>query len=296
MGRHITYLLNPIAGTHGLRSLQPLIENLTRNRGIHFTIRSTNPEGRYAELEAEIIAGNVTDVVIAGGDGTISAVTSALRHTGVRFGIIPRGSGNGLAYAAGIPRDPVKALDIIFSGKSAAVDGFMINARFSCMLSGIGFDARVAHAFAREKKRGLLTYAKVSARHFFSAEPYPFTITGASGSIHTEAFFISLANANQFGNQFTIAPKARLNDGLIDVVVVQRMNKLQLLIAVLHQLRYGDIREDIFRKKSILYFQAEKLLIENPSKAPLHIDGDPVGTSERFEIQVVREAFRLLQP
>jgi diacylglycerol kinase family enzyme len=164
------------------------------------------------------------------------------------------------------------------------------------MLSGIGFDASVAHAFAREKKRGLWTYMKVSARNFFSAEPYPFTFTIASGTTHTDAYFISLANANQFGNQFTIAPKARLNDGLIDVVVVQKMNKLQLLLAVLHQLRYGDVREDIFRKHSILYFQAEKILIENPSLAPLHIDGDPAETQERFHIQTVREAFLLLQP
>jgi YegS/Rv2252/BmrU family lipid kinase len=296
MHRNIAYLLNPVSGTNGPQSLQPLIEQQTRARGIAFRFHPTDRYGRYRELEDEIKSGGITDIVVAGGDGTISAVTAALRHTGVRFGIIPRGSGNGLAFAAGIPKDPLKALDIVFTGKARLVDGFMINNRFSCMLSGIGFDASVAHAFAREKKRGLWTYVKVSARNFFRAEPYPFTITTASGTTHTDAYFISLANANQFGNQFTIAPKARLNDGLIDVVVVQKMNKLQLLLAVLHQLRYGDVREDIFRKHGILYFQAEKILIENPSLAPLHIDGDPAETHERFDIQTVREAFLLLQP
>lgn len=172
----------------------------------------------------------------------------------------------------------------------------MVNKRFSCMLSGIGFDAGVAHAFAQEKKRGLMTYVKVSARNFFRAKPYSFTITLPTGSIHTEAYFISLANANQFGNQFTIAPKARLNDGRIDVVVVQRMNKLQLLLAVMHQLRYGDVREDMFREHSILYFQAEKIRIENPGQAPLHVDGDPAETSAGFDVEIVPGAFLLLQP
>ena len=107
---------------------------------------------------------------------------------------------------------------------------------------------------------------------------------------------MSIANSNQFGNQFTIAPKARLNDGLIDVVIVQKMNKFQLLLAVLHQLRFGDVQEKIFRRRSILYFQAAELTVLNPSLAPLHIDGDPAPTAKRFFIKVVPSAFQLIQP
>jgi diacylglycerol kinase family enzyme len=107
---------------------------------------------------------------------------------------------------------------------------------------------------------------------------------------------VSIANSNQFGNQFTIAPKARLNDGLIDVVVVQKMNKFQLMLSVLHQLRFGDVKEKIFRKHSILYFQAPELTIYNPALAPLHIDGDPSDTAELFTVKVVKSAFRLIQP
>jgi diacylglycerol kinase family enzyme len=164
------------------------------------------------------------------------------------------------------------------------------------MLSGIGFDAKVAHAFARSSKRGLFTYIKVAARNFFSAKPYPFHITYTGHDVKTEAFFISIANSNQFGNQFTIAPKARLNDGLIDIVIVQEMNKFQLMMAILHQLRFGDVQEKIFRKKSILYFQAPGLNIKNPALAPLHIDGDPAKTADEFSIRIIPSAFRLLQP
>jgi YegS/Rv2252/BmrU family lipid kinase len=296
MYRKIAYLLNPLSGTGNREKLRPLIEQQTTARGIDFTILPTNPEGRYGFLEEEIRLGRITDIVVAGGDGTISAAAASLRHTGVRFGIIPRGSGNGLAFAAGIPKHPGRALEIIFAGKAAAVDGFMINDRFSCMLSGIGFDAQVAHEFAREKTRGLWTYVKVSARNFFKAAPYRFVISGPSGRREMEAFFISIANANQFGNQFTIAPRARLNDGLIDIVVIRRMNKLQLLIAVMHQLRFGDVREGLFGKDNILYFQAGNIRIENPGLAPLHIDGDPAETCASFDVDIVREAFLLLQP
>jgi diacylglycerol kinase (ATP) len=87
-----------------------------------------------------------------------------------------------------------------------------------------------------------------------------------------------------------------LNDGLIDIVIVQKMNKFQLMLAIIHQLRFGDVQEKIFRKKSILYFQAANLNIKNPTLAPLHIDGDPAKTADEFSIQIIPSAFRLLQP
>lgn len=296
MTRHIAYLLNPNAGTGNRAKLEPRIIAYAGERGIGYSIHDTNREGAYPELEAEIRAGAVTDVVVAGGDGSISSVASALRHTGVRFGILPRGSGNGLAFAAGIPKHIRKALDIVYDGHADWVDSFLVNGQFSCMLTGVGFDAEVAHAFAREKTRGLSTYIRVAARHFFRAKPYPFILTIEGRRVDTEAYFISIANANQFGNRFTIAPKAKLNDGLIDIVVVQKMNKLQVLVAVMHQLRYGDVRESIFRNHGILYMQAKHLTLENPTMAPLHIDGDPKETSNAFDISIIPGAFRLLQP
>ena len=152
-----------------------MIESNTSERGIPFEIFHTNPEGHYPELEKKIQDRTITDIVVIGGDGSISQVSGALRHTGVPFGIIPMGSGNGLALAAGIPRDPAKALEIIFGGHASPVDAFFINGRFSCMLSGIGFDAKVAHEFAQRPERGLWTYVKVSARNFFDAKAIPFS-------------------------------------------------------------------------------------------------------------------------
>jgi len=296
MARKIVYLLNPIAGRGGRSSIKELIRQRTTEAGIPFEILMTNREGDYAFLERKISAENITDVVIAGGDGTISQLAACLRHTGVQFGLIPCGSGNGLAFAAGISKDPTKALDIIFNGEAGYIDSFRINNQFSCMLSGVGFDAKVAHEFARTPGRGLWTYVKVAAKNFFRTKPYPFVLTINDETIEAQAFFISIANSNQFGNQFTIAPKADLQDGKIDIVVVKEMSKFQLVLSVLHQLRFGDIQEDIFSRKGILYFQTHKLQIQNPSMAPLHIDGDPADTTHLLEIEIIPSAFRLIRP
>ena len=167
------------------------------------------------------------------------------------------------------------------------------------MLSGLGFDAQVAHDFAKQEKRGLLTYIRQSFRVFFRAGTYPFTITVAGKEFKTDAFFISIANSNQFGNNFTIAPQASLSDGLLDVVVVNKMSKLRMLWSVLKQIRFGQVRlyeDKKYHRNKVHYFQAGELTILNPASAPLHIDGDPAGTDTRFVISVIPNAFRLIMP
>jgi len=219
--------------------------------------------------------------------------------TQVSLGIIPRGSGNGLAFAAGIPKDPRRALEIIFANRYALVDAFYVNEQFCCMLSGLGFDAQVAHDFARSGTRGLPTYIKTAFRNFFHAPTYPFEVYLNGQQFNTEAYFISIANSNQFGNHFTIAPEASLGDGMLDIVIVQQMSKWRLVHSVLRQIRSGKVQRRYGisdSTKNILYFQAKSLTIRNPRLAPLHIDGDPWPGNDTFTIQVIPKAFRLLQP
>ncbi|HEX5668965.1 MAG TPA: YegS/Rv2252/BmrU family lipid kinase [Chitinophagaceae bacterium] len=296
MPRKLIFLVNPISGTKGKKHIIDTITRTLDSAGIAFEFVNTNADGRFDLIEKKITEENIRTVVIIGGDGTVSHVTNALRHLPVDFGIIPTGSGNGLALAAGIPRDPAKALDIIINGRPSMIDAFTINGHFSCMLSGIGFDAKVAHDFARQKKRGLWTYVKVSAANFFNAKTYPFILEIDNKKINTNAYFISIANSNQFGNNFTIAPKASLNDGLVDIVVVQKMNKLQVLLSIIYQIRFGDVQESIFKKHGILYYQQKNLQITNSSMAPLHIDGDPYHSAEKFNIRVIPSAISLIQP
>jgi diacylglycerol kinase (ATP) len=299
MSRHIFYIINPISGTRAKTDLYQLIEKKTTEQNIPFQLFPSVASGDYSFLHPLIKEKKVTDVVIAGGDGTISRVVSSLMDQPVNFGIIPCGSGNGLAYTAKIAKQPARALDIIFSGSASLIDGFYLNDQFACMLCGLGFDAKVAHDFALQPKRGLGTYVKQVLKNFFSAKTYPFEIKINDNSFSTDAYFISIANSNQFGNNFTIAPKASLSDGLLDIVIVTSQNKLSVLVQTLRQVSGKNKLQPqtvIDDKKAVIYFQTNKLFIHNPSQAPLHIDGDPAETPATLNIAIKKQCFRLIQP
>lgn len=299
MVRKIVYLINPISGTKEKTSLKQMISKKSKEHGVDFEIVPTNAEGDYNFLQQKITKEKITDVVICGGDGTVSAVAASLIGIPVNIGIIPLGSGNGLALAAKIPKQVSKALDIIFKGRASFIDGFYINNEFSCMLCGLGFDAVVAHEFAKQKKRGLQTYIKVGAINFFKTNPYSFEIKTKNKSLSLDAFFISIANGNQFGNNFTIAPKASLQDGLIDVVIVKKMSKFLLPFSIINQISGINAMQNLNEyadRKNIIYFQTPSLTIHNIHNAPLHIDGDPKKTDKKFDIGVVPKALKLIQP
>lgn len=299
MSRKIIYVFNPISGTKTKSALLKKIEFKSKEKNLHFELFKTNPDGNYDELRKKIQAEQITDIIIIGGDGTVNQVTNALHSCNVKFGIIPAGSGNGLAFTAGIPKNTDRALQIIFNGKAKQTDAFLVNNYYACMLSGLGFDATVAHKFAENPKRGLTTYARQTVKHFFRAHSYRFEIMTNGFSFFTDAYFISIANSNQFGNNVTIAPKAKLNDGLLDIVIAQKMQKARLPLAVLNQIRGNNKLQKVIEDNSgkrILYFQTPELTIRNFDHAALHIDGEPYETADEFNIKIIKDCFLLIQP
>ena len=298
--RKILFFVNPISGSAGKKNeLKKKISNFIIAKNIPFEILDTKEDGNYDFLHDKIRLEKFTDVVICGGDGTINKIAAALINLKVNIGIIPGGSGNGLAFSVKIPAKTEEALAVLFSAEAYPIDAFYINESFSCMLCGIGLDAQIAHDFSRQNSRGLATYVKESFKNFIDTGTYNFTITINNNDINTDAFFISIANSNQFGNNFTIAPKAKVHDGLLDIIVVQKMNKAKLVWAILKQLKFGkimqisDSEENI---KDILYFQTTSLKITNHNKAPLHIDGDPSETAEEFNIKILPKSLNLIHP
>jgi diacylglycerol kinase (ATP) len=297
MSRKIIYLVNPISGTKEKNSLARTITEKTEARKIAFEILPTVASGDYTFLKDKITEERITDVVICGGDGSVNQVVHSLAAMDVKFGIIPMGSGNGLALAAHIPRPTLKALDVIFAGNAKRVDAFMVNQQFACMLCGLGFDAAVAHQFALQPKRGLKTYAGLTTKQFFAAKAYSFKLAANNMSFESDAYFISIANSNQFGNNFTIAPQANLSDGLLDVVIVKKSGKSMLLWNVLQQVLTGKTRKiENSLEMPVIYFQTDKLKIQNSDNAPLHIDGEPRETIAELNIQVLPQYFNLIQP
>ncbi|AYD49165.1 MAG TPA: YegS/Rv2252/BmrU family lipid kinase [Arachidicoccus soli] len=297
--RKIIYLVNPVSGTTKKSTLVNLIEKISKEQELYCEILPTNQRGNYDFLIERIYKDNITDIVIIGGDGTVNHVVGALYDQPVNFGIIPYGSGNGLARAAGIPSKPKKAFELILTGEAKPVDAFLVNEKFACMLSGVGFDAKVAHDFATKTSRGLLTYTQQSIINYFKAQPYQFEVEVNKFKFFTDAFFISVANGNQFGNNFTIAPEANISDGQLDIVIVQKMNKAKLPFAVLKQIRGNNKLETLVENithRNILYFQTEEIKIKNLKNAPMHIDGEPVETKTDVDIKILPKCFNLILP
>ena len=295
--RKIIYIVNPFSGTSAKDDLQNLIAAETLKEGIKFSFIPSVADGDYSFLHNKIEEEGITDVVIVGGDGTVSQVIDSLKHLPVQFGIIPAGSGNGLAFGAGIAKTPKKALETIFNNQAALTDGFRINKRFACMLCGLGFDAKVAYDFSLQSQRGLATYVQQIFKNFFNAKTYSFRITLQQKHFETDAYFISIANSNQFGNHFTIAPKARMSDGLLDIVIVTEQSKMALLYNTMLQVGGQNKlleQEEIDHNRSIIYFQTPEIIISNPNLAPMHIDGEPVNTESSVHAMIEEKCFKLL--
>lgn len=299
--RKFIYMVNPVSGTHKKEkeSIIEHIKTVSQGKNIPYEFVETNAYGNYDFLIDKVHTERITDVIIIGGDGTVNQVVNALhKDVKARFGIIPFGSGNGLANTAGISNKPEMVIaQILNSRHTINVDAFTVNNRFACMLSGLGLDAKVAHEFAHKERRGLITYTQQSIVEFFKAQPYQFEINVDGFSFFTDAFFVSIANSNQFGNNFTIAPEAQLNDGLLDIVIVQKMNKVSLPFAVLKQIRGNNKLQQLVEDmshKNILYFQTPSISIKNLMRAPLHIDGEPAETMEELNIQIIPNCFKLL--
>ncbi len=297
MSRKILFFINPVSGTKDKLFLEKKIIKKCEEKNIFFEILFTSKEGDYNFLFEKINSENITDIIISGGDGSIRAIVSATLKMPINIGIIPLGSGNGLARTAGIPKSVDKAIDVILEGKSSATDVFLINNQLSTHVCGLGFDAKVAHDFAEAKSRGLTSYTKIALKNFRSANTFLFSIEAGGKKFEVEAFLICIANSNQFGNNFKIAPKASICDGLLDIVIVKKTSKPRAVLSFINQLFSGEIKElgsKDFHKKNIQYFQTDSIKIENPQNAPFHIDGDPTETSREFSIEILPSAYQLI--
>ena len=294
--RNFLVFINPISGTKNKKEIYSYIEEKLTSLQHQFKILPTKEQGKYSYLKEKITSKKITDIIICGGDGSVNQITSHLINSKIRVGIIPLGSGNGMAFTAGIPKDYKKALDVILKGDASFVDALTINKNYSCHLSGLGFDAQVSHDFARQATRGPLTYIKQTLKNFFKAKPYRFEVTANGKTFNTNAFLLSIANSNQFGNSVIIAPKAILSDGLLDIVIVQKAGKFGLVFKILKQISSGKIATVCNTDKTILYFQTKRISIKNLDNAPFHIDGEPMETATSFEVEIIEKAFLLFQP
>lgn len=294
--RNFLFLLNPISGGGKTASLPEVIRQQLQPLSVPYYIQHTPKNNDYSDILHIIEKDQITDVIICGGDGTINAVINHLRNDTLRFGIIPAGSGNGLALAAGISLNVRKALEVILRGNTINADAVSVNERLSCMVFGTGFDAQVSHEFNQSKRRGFFLYAWLTLKHLFSMKSFfvDFVIDG--DIVPMKVVMICAATGNQFGNRFTIAPKALLDDGLMDLIIVKKMTVMSFVSRVLFHLKWGRPSASFQKNRSVIYWQGTYIRIYNPYFAPAHFDGDTCETSPEWEMEVVKGAYKLIVP
>lgn len=287
--KQILYIVNPISGTGHKTNIVRQIEQCTDTARCDLAVRMTEHAGHASELAREAAERGIDVVVAVGGDGTVNEVARALVETPTALGIVPCGSGNGLARHLQIPLDARGAIDVINRGVVHCLDYGKINGRPFFCTCGIGFDAFVSEKFAEAGKRGPLTYVENTLREGLKYKPQTYTIRDEQGTVVTEAFLIACANASQYGNNAFIAPHASMKDGLLDVVVMRPFSVVEAPQVAL-QLFNGTLPENSHVKVG----KAQRLVITREGGGAAHCDGEPFVTGETIEVELIKHCFNVV--
>ncbi|MDR1343005.1 MAG: YegS/Rv2252/BmrU family lipid kinase [Prevotellaceae bacterium] len=286
---NIAFILNPASGAKQRRDLPLLIRRFfSYSKGFRVAFYRTKFAGD-ATVVAKKFADEGYDTVVAiGGDGTVNEVAQALINTNTALGIVPIGSGNGLARHLHIPMNPRKALQLIAAAKTCRADhGLMNGVPFFCT-AGVGFDALIGALFAQASSRGFITYIRQILRQFVSYQPEEYDITVDGKVIRRKAFLITFANASQWGNNAYIAPRASVHDGVLDVVVLSEFPLyrapeigIRLFTRQIDKLRYIEI------------FRCRSASIDRASSGYTHYDGEPSHAGKHIEVKVSQGTLKI---
>ena len=291
--KNIAFIINPISGgteTQNAKRKLPkvIMQSLDMEQWLP-NIVFTEYAGHATELSRQYARMGFDAVVAVGGDGTVNEVACGLRDTNTALGIIPMGSGNGFARHLNIPMRPQKALEMINHSEPICVDYGLANGKVFVSTCGTGFDAVVADHFAGSNKRGFATYLQSVIKDIFSYTPQTYHIVGDGLDVTHKAFLITFANANQWGNDAMIAPKASLQDGKMDIML---MSEHALLGSASLALRLfaGSIDDSHFMDT----IRAKEVTLEREMVAPFHIDGDPVEMEKDIHIKIIPDGLKVL--
>ena len=269
-----------------------------RRRDIESIIREGCPwDYGIAESEKKedldwIVADAKADVIYAvGGDGTVHEVAKRLIGKPAALGILPTGSGNGFARHIGLPMQPRLSLQACTQMRIETIDTATVNGIPFVGTMGVGFDAWVAEQFASSTVRGLRTYAAIAFRGFFGYQTEEYSITIDGSNERKRALIVAIGNASQYGNNARIAPLASLQDGVLDVVVVDDVSLAQAA-ALVPRLFNGTID----RSRHVTITRGTRIEIRRPAAGPAHLDGEPLSLPESLSIEVVPQSLRVLIP
>ena len=289
--KKILFIVNPKSGTGKQKKVASLIDDFFSDSEWSVELMYTRAAGEAPERSRKAADDGYDAVIAVGGDGTINEVARGLKGSNTALGIIPLGSGNGLARYLGISTRPAKALKTIRNFHVKCIDSAEINGRFFISVAGLGFDSYVAEQFTKSVKRGLWAYLRISISAYMFYQPRRYKIYIDGKPRKRRVFMISCANSNQFGFNAVIAPGAQIDDGLLDVCLVYkpRIYIAYLLIPFLFlKLMHKTPFLKIIRARHVVIYQSRK--------QAAHIDGDEADLGKRIEVRVVPQSIRVICP
>lgn len=292
--RKLLFIINPNSGTKQKTRVPELIKKLLDETNIEHKIVFTS-EPKEATTISEKNKEAFDMIVAVGGDGTINEVARPLINSETTLGIIPMGSGNGLARHLGMPLNIKKAIALLNQPRVSSIDTIKMNDLAFLNVAGIGFDAHIASAFAKSKKRGFITYAKLTLGELnrFKYAGCKLVIDGVE-QIENKPFIVSVANSTQYGNNAHIAPAANISDGLMDICVLQKVPfwyypilGIRLFTGTLNRSKYYSCRQG---KKVKITFLSKK------AEQPIHLDGDPFTAEKEIKLTINPLSLKIALP
>ena len=283
------FIINPIAGSRKQRDIKEKILKLTNHSFPETCFFETGKQGEATIIVKEKVKEGIKRFVAVGGDGTVNEVAQGLVNTEAALGIIPTGSGNGLARHLGIPLNLPGAIDLLRNAHPETIDYGILNGTPFFCTAGIGFDAMIGHEFSHLKKRGFFSYLRLILARFMSYTPQKYIIRIDGSEITRELFLITFANSSQYGNRASIAPKASIKDGLMDVTMLspfpfyKALNiGIRLLTKTIDSSNYVEI------------VKCRKVSVEMESSGHVHFDGEPKIMGSHIDVKIIPGGLNVL--
>lgn len=289
MKKKAVFVINLISGTSDKAAIPGLIDQYLDKTKFEYEIAITQYAGHASEIASKAKDDGVDVVVAVGGDGTVNEVARAIVHSNTALGIIPCGSGNGLARHLLLPLNVRKAIDVINRSEVSQLDYGIINGYHFFCTCGMGFDAFVSMKFAEAGKRGPITYVENVLREGLKYKPETYTIEDENSTLQYKAFLISCANASQYGNNAYIAPQASMSDGLMDVIIMEPFDVFEA-----PQISIEMFSKTLDKNSKIKTFRTRHLHIHRDKPGVIHYDGDPVMTGADIDIELKPKGINII--
>lgn len=287
--KKIIFILNPISGTVSKAGIPGLIEERLDKEKFDCRIAETKYAGHATELAQQAARQGIDIVVAVGGDGTVNEVGRALVNTKTAMGILPCGSGNGLARHLNLPMNLKKCIDILNDCDIHTLDYGLINRHPFFCTCGMGFDAFISMKFAEAGKRGPITYMQKILEEGLSYQPETYEIEDEERTRRYKAFLVSAANASQYGNNAYIAPQASMSDGLLDIIIMEPFDLIEA-----PQVAIELFNKTLDKNLKIKTFRASHIHIHRKSEGIIHYDGDPVMADADVDISIVPKGINII--